>query len=54
MSNIELRHKVRFAARLNTVLKLMKAIPKLIMLAQFLTVLTIASAIGSLRHHSPK
>jgi hypothetical protein len=49
-----LRLKVRFAAHLNSLWRLMKAIPKLIMLAQFLTLLTIASAIGSLHHYSTK
>jgi hypothetical protein len=46
--------KVGFVARLNSVLKLIKAIPKLTILAQFLTVLTIASAIGSFHHYSTK
>jgi hypothetical protein len=36
------------------VLRLMKATPKLIMLVQFLAMLTVASAIGGLHHYSSK
>ncbi len=54
MIKTALRLKVEFVAHLNSVLKLIKAIPKLIILAQFLTVLIIASAIGSFHHYSTK
>lgn len=53
-SKTELRHKIRFTAHLNSALKLTKAIPKLIMLVQFLTVLTTASAIGGLHHYGTR
>jgi hypothetical protein len=41
----------RFVTRLNRYLKFMEAIPKLIILVQLLTVLSIASVIGTLYHY---
>lgn len=47
------KNSTRFTTHLNQVLNYLKALPKLMMLLQFLAVLIIASAIGSLHHFGP-
>jgi hypothetical protein len=52
MNAVEPGRNTKFMIYGNRVLRTMKATPKLIMLVQFLTILTIASAIGDLHNHN--
>jgi hypothetical protein len=52
MNALEPARNTKFMNYGNRVLRTMKATPKLIMLVQFLAMLTIASAICGLHHHN--
>jgi hypothetical protein len=51
MSIAKFTYRVRLTTHLNKFFKFIEAIPRLTMLVQFLAVLSIASAIGSLHHY---